>query len=196
MSKQVCIIYGLNEGPAMGRKLARAFERAGFTMITDAASADIVFAHSGGCFLIPPQNRAQLVILVGVAYWPHRPWLLATFRKVQMEIVLYFTQHRLREWGRKWLYHLRYAFNLQAALRMARNQPLTRSWNSVQPQIIVRNQDDVYCSPDICSAAFRGPRSFVALPGQHDDCWDNPEPYIRLVQSYLSTTILNLETTT
>jgi hypothetical protein len=59
MSESVCIIYGLNEGAAMGRKLVRALKEAGFTITDDSAGADIILAHSGGCYLVPPTNRAR-----------------------------------------------------------------------------------------------------------------------------------------
>ncbi|HSX04908.1 MAG TPA: hypothetical protein VLF69_00325 [Candidatus Saccharimonadales bacterium] len=184
MKLSVCIIYGINEGPFMGRPLVRALEQAGFTIAANPTQADVILAHSGGCFLIPQPNRAKLIVQVGIAYWPHKLWLASTVRKVYREGKLYFRQHRLREWAHKWLYHVRYS-SLSTALRMLRSRPINQPWNSTQPQVIVRNHHDVYCSPEIYKVAFRGPRTFLSLPGEHDDCWEHPEPYVRLIQSLL-----------
>jgi len=89
----------------------------------------------------------------------------------------------LGRWARKWLYHIRYALNFGAAVRMAINRSPRNAWNSTQPQIIIRNQHDAYCSPEVFDIAFNGPRTFITFPGQHDDCWDNPKPYVDLLQS-------------
>lgn len=167
----------------MGRELVRGLEQAGFTITKDPKATDIIFAHSGGCLLVPARNRAKHIVQVGIPYWPHRPWLLATGRKVWRELAVYRREHRLASWFRKALWHAYYAFNLPPAIRMARNLSFARPWNSPQPQIIIRNRHDVYCSPAIADAPFNGPRTFISLPGEHDDCWDHPERYVHLLQS-------------
>lgn len=182
MNRSVCILYGINEGPATGKRLVKALTQAGFSITTDPETADIIFAHSGGCFLIPPRNRAKHVVLVGIAYWPHRPWLLATVRKSWREAALYYREHRLSHLAYKWSCYLRYA-NLKSALRMAFNRSAAKPWNSKQPQIIIRNRHDVYCCAEVYEMPFRGPRTFISLPGEHDDCWDHPERYVYLLQS-------------
>lgn len=183
MSRSVCILYGLNEGPYMGRALRVTLLQAGFTITTDPLAADIIFAHSGGCLLVPPNNKARLIMQVGIPYWPGRLWLAGLARKVRREAALYRQERRLGQWGRKWLHHFLYAFNVPASVRMAQNLSYTKPWNSRQPQIVIRNQFDEFCSPDIVQAPFNGPRTFISLPGGHDDCWDHPEPYVSLLQS-------------
>lgn len=183
MTKTIAILHGIFEGPGISRRLERALQKAGYKVVPDAAQADVIFAHSGGCYLIPPANRAKLVVLVGLAYWPGRLWVLATIRKVWREGRIYGKQNRMREWGQKWFYHACYAFKLRTYLRMALNRNIRNPWNSMQPQIIIRNCNDVYCQPDITMLPFRGPRTFISLPGEHDDCWDHPERYVNLLQS-------------
>ena len=183
MSRTVCVLYGLNEGQAMGRKFADACVHAGFNLVRDPAAADIIFAHSGGCLLVPADNQARLIVMAGLPYWPGRPWLVCLATKVRREFRLYRRQHRLRQWARKWTYHLHYALNLKAGLRMAANLGPDKPWNSAQQQVILRNRHDAICSPHILDLPSGGPRTFISLPGEHDDCWDNPGPYINLLQS-------------
>lgn len=183
MNRSVCILYGINEGPATGKQFVCELEQAGFTVSNDPTTADIIFAHSGGCYLIPPRNRAKHVVLAGIAYWPHRPWLLATARKSWREATAYYREHRLSHLVYKWFCYLRYAFKPRSVLRMALNRSASRPWNSTQPQIIIRNRHDVYCCPEVYEMPFRGPRTFISFPGEHDDCWDHPERYVHLLQS-------------
>ncbi len=166
----------------IGRQFEQACTQSGLTITKDPAAADIIFAHSGGCYLIPTQNRAQHIVLVGIAYWPGRPWLFATTIKVWREGRLYRQLGQSGKWAQKWLFHIRYA-NFLTGLRMARNRSFEKPWNSAQKQFIIRNQHDVYCCPDLVNAPFNGPRAFLSLPGEHDDCWQNPERYVDLLQS-------------
>lgn len=183
MMQSVCIIYGLNEGPAMGRQLSQCFRDAGFSITTDPSQADIIFAHSGGCFLIPPVNTASKIVLVGLPYWPGRPWLMATILKVGREVKLYIREGRIGYWAVKWLCHLWYAFFLEPAIRMKQNMKLTGPWNGKQPQFIIRNRHDMYSFPVLHKVAWGGPRTFISLPGEHDDCWDNPKVYADLLRA-------------
>jgi len=182
MNRKICILYGINEGPGIGKRFESGCRAAGLQVVRNPASADLIFAHSGGCLLVPVENRAQKIIMVGIPYNSGRPWLISTAVKVVREGRLYYQEHRMKEWASKWVQHIRYAGNIRAGLRMATRLGIDKPWNSNQPQTIVRNRHDVYCTPEIYKAHFRGPRTFISLPGEHDDCWDNPEPYIKLLQ--------------
>jgi hypothetical protein len=185
MNQTICILYGLNEGPGLAKNFLRACRDAGLTATQDPAKADIIFAHSGGCLLVPPINRAKMIVQVGVPYWPGRPWIVCTAIKMWREMQTYKQQSTLARWLRKTWWNLCYTANLRRHLRMMRNLSPSSPWNSTQHQYIIRNQDDAYCHPDIARRiAFRGPRTFISLPGGHDDCWLNPKPYVDLLQSH------------
>jgi hypothetical protein len=182
MNPKICILYGLNEGPSMGDRFESACKRAGMEITRDPMSADLIFAHSGGCLLLPPKNHAQTILMVGVPYRPGQLWIVSTVVKVWREGRLYHREHRMRQWAIKWMWHLRYAANVKDGWRMAKNRDIHKPWNNSQPQIILRNRHDAYCTPAVYELPFRGPRTFVSLPGEHDDCWENPDPYLMLLQ--------------
>lgn len=185
-AKTIAIIHGAFEGPAISRRLTDALHQAGFVIVQDPAAADIIFAHSGGCYLVPPKNQAKLVVLAGLPYWPGRPWVIATAKKLLQDAQLRRDQHNQSyNWLRKELLHARYTSHVGAHLRMWFKQNIRNDWNGDQPQVIIRNQHDAYCRPDITELPFRGPRTFISFPGGHDDCWDNPKSYVRLLQSLL-----------
>jgi hypothetical protein len=179
----ICILYGINEGPGIGRAFEIACQKRKLHIVHDPAAADTIFAHSGGCLLVPVENQAKLIMQVGIPYWPGRVWLFATGLKIWREANLYHQEHQLRAWGRKLLWHARYAGNLGPAFRMARSLNPSRPWNNSQYQVVVRNRNDVYCCPEVHQVVYKGPRAFVSLPGEHDDCWEHPERYLDLLQS-------------
>lgn len=182
MSERVCIVYGLNEGPTMGKPLVSVCEKAGFEIVDNPAEADLIFAHSGGCLLIPPDNRAKAIVMVGLPFWPGRPWIVSTLVKIWREGRSYHHNHRLKQWLIKWTHHFRYAAGLKSGWRMAVNRAFDKPWNADRHEIILRNHYDAYCTPNVHRLPFNGPRTFISLPGGHDDCWDNPKPYLRLLQ--------------
>jgi hypothetical protein len=65
-----------------------------------------------------------------------------------------------------------------------------RSWQAVHDNapfnkvitraIIIRNAEDVFCTPSIASDVKN---RVVLLPGHHDDCWYDPNPYVELVKA-------------
>lgn len=183
MTQTVCIIYGITEGPATGQQLQAALERAGFEIVHNPTEATIIFAHSGGCLLVPPKNNAKLIIMSGLPYWPGRPWAYATGIKIWREYRHYRLRHAMKQWFHKLAIHMRYMLNLRAALLMAANLSVDKPWNSRQHQVILRNRHDTYCSPDVLRLPFKGSRTFISLSGEHDDCWENPIPYVNLIQS-------------
>lgn len=105
----------------------------------------------------------------------------AAAKKVALEFKQYQQQRKLAVWAHKWLHHARYFFNFRAAVRMGLNRRVNKPWNSPHEQIILRNRDDAYSSFRLLDINFRGPRTFISLPGQHDDCWVSPEIYVKLM---------------
>jgi len=48
--------------------------------------------------------------------------------------------------------------------------------------ILIRNSNDKFCSPKIKQAVSKMPDvRFYELPGEHDDYYTNPRPYIALI---------------
>jgi hypothetical protein len=188
MSKPtVSIIYGFGEGEWHGRAFRSALQMAGFSTNHQPATADIVIAHSAGCFYLPNERQDQLTILIGPSYWPGKPLIVSFWQKVSWD----FKDYRRRGMTAAWFYKtLRNTLYIIGGTRKARLMikntrrqnfyaALRNKWT-----VIIRNQDDSWLTPN--AKALLGSKatfSFHELPGQHDDCWINPEPYVRLLQS-------------
>lgn len=80
-ARTVCILYGVNEGPAIGRAFERACQHSGFQLTRKPEEADITFTHSAGCFAIPKTASPEKITLIGVPYWPGRSILYSTYLK-------------------------------------------------------------------------------------------------------------------
>lgn len=174
---KVAIIYGWAEGPLVGRQLRRSLHAAGHTVTTKAEDADVIIAHSGGCFLLPARTSARVIILVGLPYWPERHPLANLPRKIIQDM-------RTAGWLQKTL-----ANSYYLVTRPDRWLKMWRNWEkAMYPSydlatiITVRNESDVFQNPvELAKFAFNQGWHTHFLPGEHDDLWSNPQPYVELI---------------
>jgi hypothetical protein len=176
-AKTFYIFYAWAEGPWHGKNLYNALKVAGFTE-APSADATILIAHSVGSYLVKPSNNNKITLLIGPPYWPGKPTIFRLIQKVWHDrdgLSLSF-------WIEKIIWNTIYiltkpTMNIKAwrSLRLA--NPLSHVG---QDAIVIRNENDFFCSPDLKKLIKR---KVISLPGQHDDCWINPGPYIKLLQS-------------
>jgi hypothetical protein len=162
--------------------MLHALDQAGFTIVDNPYEAAVVIAHSGGCLLVAEDMPAQKVILIGPCYWPGRSIPNSLIRKNINDFRIYRHEHTVRQWANKFSWNCFYFWNMPrnfAMLRALRDSPSWRARNVT----VVRNHDDSFCTPDLKSLPFTHKARFVELPGQHDDLWVHPTPYINLLQS-------------
>jgi hypothetical protein len=96
-------MYGWAEGPWHAIRLVRELEARGLTVVDDVATADIIFAHSAGCYQIPKDVRAGLVLLAGLPYGPTHHLVFRLGRKLVMEFRSHYSKHELGWWVNKLL---------------------------------------------------------------------------------------------
>lgn len=174
---KVCILYGWAEGSAHGKRLREALKTAGMSATRDPKTADIIIAHSGGGYLLPSESKARLVILAGLPYWPGRHPAQSLPAKVRSEL------HDLW-WYKKTFFNSFYFITkphrwIRMWRRWKRNALPALEDASI---ILVRHDDDHFMHPtDTKSLADAHNWELRVLPGQHDDIWRHPEPYIDLI---------------
>lgn len=179
-SRSVAIIYGLNEGPFMGRKLVAALRKAGHLVVNDPREADVVIAHSGGCFIVPQPRAGQRVIMIGLPYWPGRSILRNLYRKTRQDLRTHHAEGELAYWLRKTLWNAVYFWNIPSAVRMAVGRSRGVFW-TYRGVTVVRYSHDSMCTPDLTSLPFVHRPVLEELPGQHDDCWRRPDPIVNSI---------------
>jgi hypothetical protein len=175
----VCIIYGWSEGHRHGAALRKALCEAGFNITTQPLTADIIIAHSIGCYFIPKQSTAKLILMVGLPHWPHKSIVRSTRQKI-------FNEAKSKWWYRKTLINVYYFFvhpnNWLQMPQTVKRQQLELPKNS--NVLLIRNEYDNYLHPTLgAKLAIAHGWSYAELPGHHDDLWSNPRPYVTLIKA-------------
>lgn len=186
MSKSFAIVPGFAEGRWHMKNLIRELEASGYELAETAAEADIIIAHSGGCYFLPKLQSRQLIVLIGPPYWPGKPLLLSLVQKLYLDFVDCVSRGMIIYWLQKTFWNTLYLLRdllLAASMGLkARKQDFYKAL-AEHKVMIIRNQQDSWCSTKISAELSHNKHfSFHALPGQHDDCWHNPRPYVKLIE--------------
>lgn len=177
----VCFIYGFCEGPRMSKGMLRALKRAGHTVTTDLYKADVVIAHSAGCFLVPKDLRAKQIIMIGLTHWPGKSLVWALVQKNWNDFHCHRRDRKGMAWVKKFAWNTIYFWNMRRNLAMWQARTRGDYWQ-VKRLTLIRNQEDTFCTPDLASLPFTHKPRFVELPDQHDDCWLHPTRYVAVIQ--------------
>ncbi len=183
--KTVAVIEGFAGGPYLSRTLRRDLVGAGFELIKNKAEANVIIAHSGGCYDLPPASNAQLFMLINPPYWPNKSIVSRWIRKEGAD-----TKRVRRDYGFRYLLKLKvwegiYIFLKPSyALLALRDMSLTGLLDHIRERkiILIRNHMDYFCTPAIKEelTSYKNVK-YVELPGEHDDYYTNPKPYIDLL---------------
>ncbi len=181
----VAIIHGWAEGEWQSRQFRQQLHEAGYQLSNDVRQADVIFAHSSGCYLVPVEAKAKVIILVGIPYWPKRWLLTSVITKFINEVTIYRQKRRLDWWINKTIHNVWYIVTRpQASLDVITKHNLTNlPEGSRHKVLVVRPTGDTFTHPDIKQLLSSHAFSFITIPGTHDDCWLEPLEYIQLIQS-------------
>lgn len=184
----VAIIHGWAEGEWQSRQFRQQLIDNGFSVSSDIKSADIIFAHSSGCFLVPPEVKAKTIILVGPPYWPHRHLATSVLTKLFKEVTVHRHTQPFSWWLNKLAHNLWYIIaNPQASLRVITDHKLTNLPSPSRHQVIlIRPADDTFTHPNIQKLLADQNYTFITLPGAHDDCWLDSQTYIDLIKNLIN----------
>jgi hypothetical protein len=186
--QRVAIIPGVATGWKPWRHFAACLQQAGYKIVRDSEEADIIIAHSAGCFWLPQGPTHQRLLLIDPPYWPGRSVRQRTLSRLKSNAN--FRAHGYSfVW---WLWR-----NLWGAYTAARELNHTRDilrhvrvfdldatlTNHVA--ILVRNHHDDWLTSDLEPLAQRHPQlTIVQLPGDHEDCMHHPQAYIKLLELF------------
>lgn len=179
---KVSIVYGWAEGPAHSRKLRDALANAGFTIAGQLEEADILIAHSGGGLVLPLLSKAQLVVLVGLPFWPHKYPLISAGQKFFDDLI-----GRGGRWVKRNTYYL--VYTITQPKRLFEMWHAWKRANFVLPQtpefLLIKNDRDHFVHPtEIVRLGEEKAWKIETLPGTHDDIWANPDPYIKIIKKH------------
>lgn len=175
---RVYIAYGWPEGKWHGKHFRESLRKAGYQNTNSLKQADIIVAHSAGCYMLPDSLTAKLILLIGIPNWPGRSLFKCTSEKVILE-------KKNLYWFQKTLFHILYGVSqprrLFNAYRNHRKKYILA--NNAIRVLAIRNKHDTYmdASTNRKLSVERG-WVYKDLEGQHDDLWQNPQPYLDLIK--------------
>ncbi len=189
MSKgAIYIAYGFCEGRRIGARFEAALIDHGFTVTRSTESADIILAHSAGCFVLPKSVMDKPKLFVGLpwssghalvkAYFANEwRWIRAIGRRVSPAV-----------WVRTTLWNLIYMWNLPYDIRIIRGLR-SGSWRQLEQVTVVHNLSDAFSATDDRSAPILPQAKQITLPGAHGDIWRNPLPYVQILETMSRTNL-------
>jgi len=188
VDQTVAIIYGFTEGQWHGKRLRRLLKRQGYHLTANPAQADIVIAHSGGCFDVPQLQDHTLLLLIDPPYWPERE-LYTRAHHMTLQLLRAVRPgnqplHHLNKTLHNCWYLIRHARTNRRMVYRSKTYDLEREITHGRT-ILVRNANDPWLTPHLDSLRkLNAHLDIKRLPGDHDDCWLHPEVYLNLVQAY------------
>jgi hypothetical protein len=174
--------FGLVGGSLHARKFKRLMRQAGYIYCSSPSEADIVIAHSAGCWLLPAEARPKLLLYVGMPLNQEQPFQT-------MQAAKHATIQTVRRWRRAKI-RLKNTYYMTTQLR--RNLAIRRMAKTAQPTILPTCQTVFIANrldPWLKTAGLQiyvdeQDWAFINLPGAHGHIWVYPEQYIKLIDYY------------
>ncbi len=183
--KTVAIIEGFAGGPKHTKLFRKALLEEGFEIIKKPKEADVIIAHSTGCYDLPLLSKAKVFVLIGPPYWPGESLLIRGRRKHKFDKEFILKNYGKRHWRIKKLWAYYYIIAKPHYMWLVlRNKSKLEFLERVESKklILIRNRQDKYCSPEISKSIETNANvEFYEMPGGHDDYYTNPKPYIDLL---------------
>jgi hypothetical protein len=176
------ISYGILGGPLKGRVMCQRLNSFGLIPVKAAAEADIIIAHSAGCWLIDPAAHPKLVIYIGL---PVKTASLKMFMLATKMINRYSVgpRHRFNHawWGI--FYGITRARRNMTIIRRARTATIPEFAHA--QHVLAANQYDPWLkTARYATLMATKPWAFISLSGSHDNIWEEPEKYCEIVEHY------------
>ena len=181
--KTVAILYGWSEGPWHTKKLATHLKAEGFNIINDVKTADVILAHSLGCYMLPANVKAKKIVLIGIPYWPGRSIVDSLIHNLRLEA----KQRRGFTWWLNRSIHAAFYILLRSPYTIKGLRKRSKLKFNLPPKntdvVLIRNELDGFCHPDIQKLIPKLSKySLKQLPGGHEDWWINPKTYVDILK--------------
>lgn len=177
--------YGFITGPRHSRRLRELLGQAGYAETTDLAKADIIIAHSSGCWLLPVNISPKLMCFFAPALNPaiSSSWYQANWLPV-------WTTIKQGAWANVTRATARYALygttQFRRNLRIIRGIKQAKLPACAHSQVVfIANHDDPWPQAPILRTYLRDrPWAFISLSGAHEAIWQHPDLTVAIINHY------------
>jgi len=174
--------YGFVGGPLHARKFKRLMNHASFVYTLLPQKADIIIAHSAGCWLVPEDCRPKLLIYVGMP--------LAQMSPRQSLLKANAAALKNNDLGRTLITKTKTTY--YGLRQPRRNLAIVRMSKTARPvvlpkvsSIFIANKHDPWPKDKALDEYVKNHNwSFINLPGTHDDVWEHPDRYVEIINHY------------
>lgn len=181
----VAVVEGWAGGPKLSRKFRQQLTEKGFRISKNLKDADVIFAHSTGCYLLPANTKAKLIIAMDPPYWPGRAIMGRWLDLMRTDTTLLKSGAGASGFISKKLWETYYILTRP---RFSWSVLTNQSDLSFLPKhqntkiILLRNKNDEFCSPVIAERIkeYKNVR-YIEVAGNHEDYYIHPKPYIELL---------------
>jgi hypothetical protein len=184
----VAVKQGWASGAWHTRQFEAALKAAGYE-ISDDLHADVVIAHSVACYDLKIKSPTTYFILIDPPYKPGRNIMLRFAEKQIQDIKTLTPRYGKKYVIKKILWGVLYAIIKPQYLALAiKNADKLDFLDQLKEKnvLVIRNTKDQICSADIKVALAAYPDFYYwETPGEHDDYYTNPQPYIDLLPTSL-----------
>jgi hypothetical protein len=187
----VYIIYGFAEGAWHGKLFRNELIKHGLVSTNEVSGADIIVAHSGGCFYLPDAKKGQLIVLINPPYWPGRSLFVSAWQTLWWNLEAYTKVKSASFWVKKTIWNVIYMFgSLRKTFWIARNARYRDFYLAIKKHetLIIRSSMDTWLTPQ--APELISPHAkfeYREVRGHHDDCWLYPHRYVEVIKSVYDT---------
>lgn len=180
----VAIMEGWAGGKWHTKAFTAALQASGYA-VTDILHAEVIIAHSIACYSLPTKTPANIFMLIDPPYWPAKSIISRFLEKPRQHNHVQGQTQGWKNLIKKVFWGIVYIVAKPSYTILAlKSSGQIDFLNNLSDKnvLIIRNQQDYFCSPDIQVAITTYPNvRYIVIPGEHDDYYSNPRPYIDLL---------------
>jgi hypothetical protein len=179
------IFYGFMSGLRQSKDLRALLHASGYTQAQTAQEADIIIAHSAGCWMVSDDLQPKLTLYVGMPLQPGNARKIirkAKNRNKQDVLESSVNGPRIQRLHRFYLF-TQPRRNIKI---ITKAKHFMRLPDFVQGKtVFVINKNDPWPdSKKLLFAIENLPFTFVCLEGSHTPIWHQPKQYVALINQY------------
>ncbi len=179
------INYGFVGGPRKSKAMRRHLQSAGLQQAESANTADIIIAHSAGCWEISDSAQPRLVVYIGLplADPTLRTSLKSNAQTFGRVIGAGHFKHLRRHVTLSMYYLAREPRRNMRIIRRAK-QLKVKVFPDAQSVMIMNQHDPWPRAPELGDLMQYEAWAYVGLPGTHDSIWEDSQLYAQIIEHY------------
>jgi len=183
--KKICILYGGAEGKLISKKLRKELVANDFSLVTSPYAADLLICHSAGIFFVPKDCKKPLILSVGMPCNTNGRLTAKVFRRLGLEFI---HPDNILPRVKKLGINIFYLFDVKHLSRSIQGykRQIYNCTDTNKVVTIVNKKDPFVDTASSLQLSKSSNWVYISMPGQHDDLWIKPKPYVEIIKVLMS----------